>query len=177
MSSRRTRTLRSPSTCSVMLSRVSSRATEASPLRLAEGDVLGAVPEHPSAQLTQVLVAGDDRGEVIPRECTRLARERDVAVREQELGLADATGVEDQLAGTRVARGVLRPDAHVEVAHRDPPALARPAHVDDLRVERQHLAEGRDGLGRRVILEAGREGEAACVDLEHGPTLTTRGYP
>ena len=109
--------------------------------------LLRAFPEHAAPELAQVLVPLDDRREVVSRERARLARERDVAVGEQELGLADAARVEDQLAGARVARRVLGADSDVEVAHRDPAALARPAHVDDLRVERQHPPERCDGLG------------------------------
>ena len=45
-------------------------------LRLGERDVLGAVPEHPPAELAQVLVAGDDRREVVPRERAGLAPRR-----------------------------------------------------------------------------------------------------
>ena len=143
-------------------------------LRLAERDVLGAVPEHPPAELAQVLVPGDDRREVVPGERARLARERDVAVREQELRLAHAARVEDQLARARVAGRVLRPDADVELAHRDPPALARPADVDDLRLERQHPAKRRNGLGSRFGHEARREPKVAGGDLEHRPNLSQR---
>ena len=73
-----------------------SRARLASLYALAEDDLLRAFPEHPATELAQVLVPLDDRREVVPRERAGLARERDVAVREQELGLADAARVEDR---------------------------------------------------------------------------------
>src|SRR5262245_53845851 len=101
-------------------------------LRLAERDVLCPFPEHPAAELAQVLAPVDDRREVVPGKRSGFARERDVAVCQEELGLADAARIEDDLARARVARRVLRPDADVEVAHRDPAALSRPADVDDL---------------------------------------------
>ena len=104
---------------------------------------------------------------MVPRERAGLAREGDVAVRDEELRLADAAGEEDQLARARIARRVLRPDPDVELAHRDPAALAAPAHVDDLRLQRQHLSEGRDRRRRGLLLEARCEVEAAGRDLQH----------
>ena len=74
--------------------------------------------------------------------------------------LADAAREDDQLAGARVPRRVLRAEAEVEVAPRDPAGLAAPAHVDDPRVERQQPPEGRDGLRRRLLLEARDELES-----------------
>src|SRR5947209_6907563 len=105
---------------------------------LAEADLLRAVPQHAPPELAQVLVSFLDRGEMVARERPRLARERDVAVRKQQLGLADAAGEDDQLAGAGIASRVLGPDAEVEVAPRDPASLPAPAHVDDLRLQRQH---------------------------------------
>ena len=139
-----------------------TRAEEASnrPSALGEDDLLRALPEHAPAELAQLLVALDDRGEVVARERARLARERDVAVREQQLGLADAAGEDDQLARARVARRVLGAEPEVEVAPRDPAALAAPADVDDPRLERQQRAERRDRLRRGLLLEARDELEA-----------------
>src|SRR5580765_1341003 len=108
---------------------------------------------------------------MVSRKGARLACERDVAVREQELGLADAARVEDQLSWARVTRCVFCPDADIEVAHRDPPAFTRPTHVDDLRLEREHATERRDRLRCRVLLKTGAERELACSDLQHDVTL------
>src|SRR5262249_43764993 len=72
----------------------------------------------------------------------------------------------DDLAGTRVARRILRREPEIEVAHRNPAALAAPAHMDDLRVEREQTAERLHGL-RRVVLEARDELEPACGDSQH----------
>ena len=98
-----------------------------------------------------------------------------MAVREEQLGLADAARVEQQLAGRRVARRVLGADAELAVAPRDPVRLAAPAAVDDPVVERQDRAERRDGARRVRLLEAGAEGEAGGDDLERaGRTLPRR---
>src|SRR5438876_6541873 len=136
-------------------------------LALREDDLLGALPEEAPPERSQVLAALDDRREMVARERSRLAREADVPVREQELRLADAAGVEDDLARIRVARGVLRCDPEIEVAHRNPAALAAPAHVDDPRLERQQRPEGGDGLRRVRFLEARDEIEAAGRNCEH----------
>jgi hypothetical protein len=50
------------------------------------------LPEEAPPELAQVLVALDDRREVVACERARLAREADVPVCEQDLGLADAAG-------------------------------------------------------------------------------------
>ena len=57
---------------------------------LAERDRLRAFPERQPAELGKLLEALDDRGEVVARERAGLRAERAVAVREQQLGLADA---------------------------------------------------------------------------------------
>src|SRR6187200_852920 len=135
--------------------------------RLDEHNLLGTLPEERLAQIAQVLVSLDDRREVVARELARLRGEVDVAVCEQDLGLRDAARVEHDLAGVRVARGVLGPEPEVEVAERDPAGLARPADVDDFRLERQKAPEGCDGRRRVGLLEASRELVPASLDLEH----------
>src|SRR3954471_12358664 len=119
---------------------------------LGEDDLLRAFPQHALAEVSQVLLALDDRREVVPRKCARLARERDVAVSEQQLGLAHASRKDDQLARARIPRGVLRPEAEVEIAPGNPTALAAPTHVDDPRLEREQPAERGDRLRRVVLL-------------------------
>src|SRR5688500_4366885 len=85
----------------------------ASALRLVERDVLRALPEHEPAELAQLLAALDDRREVVAREGASLARKARSAVREEDLGLAHAARVEEQLTRRRVARSALGTDAHV----------------------------------------------------------------
>ena len=56
---------------------------------------------------------GDDRQEVVAGELPDLAGETDAAIGEQDLGLADATGVKEELTGRRVARRVLVAEAEL----------------------------------------------------------------
>src|ERR1700753_2752429 len=65
---------------------------------LFEDDVLGAVPEHPLAQGRQLLAAHGDGQEVVAGELADLAGEADAAVAEQDFALAQAAGIEDELA-------------------------------------------------------------------------------
>src|SRR6185503_10523418 len=113
------------------------------------------------------VIALDDGEEVVAGKLADDAGEHRPAVREQELGLADAAGVPEDLAGRRMTGRVLRvaADADVEVAERDPGGLAAPADMDDLAVERQQRLEGCDRLRRALLLELRSELELACGDL------------
>ena len=97
-----------------------------------------------------------------------------VAVREKQLRLAHAAGIEQQLARRGVGRRVLRADAQLSVTPRDPGRLAAPANVDHPLLERQDRPERGDRERRVGLLEAGAEGEAGGDDLEHGPDATAR---
>jgi hypothetical protein len=70
-------------------------------------DRLSALPQGQPAELGQLLGTLDDRQQVVAVELPGLAGETDRAVGEQDLGFADAAGVEKELAGRRVARRVL----------------------------------------------------------------------
>jgi hypothetical protein len=59
---------------------------------------------------------------------------------------------------------VLVGDAEIEIAERHPHALAAPADMDRLALERHRLAKRRDRLGRELLLETGVEGEVAGAD-------------
>src|SRR3954447_11480795 len=65
----------------------------------AERDLLRALPQERLAELREVLVALDDRREVVARELARLGREVDVAVGQEDLGLRHAARIEHDLAG------------------------------------------------------------------------------
>src|SRR5205823_3757305 len=52
----------------------------------------------------------------------------------------------------------------IEIAERHPDALAAPAHVDRLALERHRLAKRRNGLWRQLLLETGLEGEFTGAD-------------
>src|SRR5205807_6559477 len=101
--------------------------------RFGKADLLRALPEDLPAELAQVLVPVDDRREVVACELPRLAREVRVTIREQDLGLADAARVEDDLARVRIAGRVFWPEPEIELAEGDPAGLAAPADVDDPR--------------------------------------------
>ena len=150
---------------------LTSDASAVGRLALGERDRLRAFPERQPAELVQVLLSLDDGCEVVASERPRLAPERAGAVWEEQLGLADATRVEQQLARRRIRRCVLRPDAEVELAERDPVRLAAPAAMDDPRLERQELPERLDRRRGGVLLQAGHEAEAGGGDLDHGSTL------
>ena len=101
-----------------------------------------------------MIAAFDNGGEVVACELARLAREAGLAVREEDLRLADAARVDQELTWPGIARRVLEPDPEIEVAERDPGSLTRPARLDQLRVEREQPAEGGDRLRRSLLLEA-----------------------
>src|SRR5207247_6918207 len=132
-------------------------------LALFGADRLGALPEHQRAELAELLGASDDRGEVVARQHAGLACELGRPVREQDLRLADAAGIEEQLPRPRVRGRVLRADPDVELAERDPAGLPAPAGVDQLALQRQQPPEGRDRSRRRALLEPGLESRAANV--------------
>src|SRR3954451_16098292 len=133
-----------------------------------EHDVLGTFPQGLLTEGAQVLVALHDGEEVVAGELADDAREQAAAVRQEDLGLAEAAGVEEDLPRRRVARVVLEADADVELAERDPGRLAAPAHVDHLLLERQQLRERRARLRRALLLEARPERVWAGRDPEHG---------
>src|SRR5437879_929433 len=88
------------------------------------------------------------------------------AVGQQNLGFADAAGIQDDLAGRGIAGVVLVGDAEIEIAERHPDSLAAPAYMDGLALERHRLAKGRAGLGRQLFLKTGLEREVAGADNE-----------
>src|SRR5215510_9065982 len=101
---------------------------------------------------------------MVAGELAHLAREMHAAIGEQDLGLADAAGIKDDLARRRIARMVLVGDAEIEIAQRHPDTLAAPAHMDRLALERHRLAERGHRPRRQLLLEAGVEHELAGAD-------------
>src|SRR6266566_3419155 len=132
-----------------------------------EGDVLRALPQDLPAEHGELIVAFDDRGEVVAGELARPAGESRRAVRKQDLGFAEPTRVKKELAGRRVARVVLVADVEGEVAEGDPARFSAPACLDQLRREREHGAELRAAPGRTFALEPGRESQVADCDPDH----------
>src|SRR5690349_18441768 len=95
---------------------VSARLTSA---ERREADLLRPAPQHDLAEVLQPVVAVVDRREMVARELPHLAGEERGAVREKDLRLAEAAGVEEKLPGRGMARVVLVAEAEVELAERD----------------------------------------------------------
>src|SRR2546423_15644509 len=132
---------------------------------------VGALPQYDGTELAELFAALDDRRDVVPGQHACLARELRRAVREENLHLADAARVEQQLAWPWIRGRVLRTDPDVERAERDPAGFAAPARVDQLALQREQSSERGDGLGRRTVLEPRLESRAAGLDLEHSRNL------
>src|SRR5215208_3351087 len=150
-----------------------ARPRLASSLLRGEDHVQRALPEHGAPELAQLIAALGDREEVVARELSHLAGEQRAAVGEEDLRLAVAAGVEEDLARRGMARVVLEAEPRAHVAERDPGRLAAPAHVDDLLAEGQQGLEGLAGLRGVLALPAGLEGERAGGDRQvaHGLVL------
>src|SRR4029077_5839611 len=112
-----------------------------------------ALPEDERPELAQLLGPFDDRREVVSCQHAGFAREMSRAVGEEDLGLADAAGVEEQFAGVRVAGRVLGPDPDVQLTERNPAGLAAPTCVEHLALERQQPPKSCNRLRRRALLE------------------------
>src|SRR6185369_399626 len=115
---------------------------------LLEADLLRALPQHGLAERGQVLQPRGQGDEVVAGELAHLAGEVHAAIGKQYLRLADAAGIENDLARRGIAGVVLVGDAEIEIAERHPDPLAAPADMDRLALERHRLAKGGHGLRR-----------------------------
>jgi hypothetical protein len=132
---------------------------------------LGALPQREPAQIQQLVQSIDQRQEMVARQLAELAGETHATIREQDFGLAEAAGIENELAGRRVARGVLNRKIQRLVAERDPAPFAAPADMDDLLAVGQQGLEIGAGLRRQVRLQARTEAERACGDIQVGQLI------
>src|SRR5829696_1049072 len=141
-----------------------------------EEDILGPFPEGHLPEWPKVLLPLGHGQEVVAGELPRLALEARARVGEQDLGLRDAPGVEQDLPRGRVARRVLEAHPEVEVAQRDPTRLAAPADVDELLAVGQQLPESLAGFWRLLHLPSSPELERPGRDLQvaHLPVLLSR---
>src|SRR5713226_5232076 len=107
---------------------------------------------------------------MVASELADLAGEANAAIGDEDLGLADAARVDNDLAGRREARVVLVAEAKIKIAERDPARLAAPAHMDDALAIGQEAGELRAGLRCRYAFEARGEAERAGGDANrlHG---------
>src|SRR5688572_29788732 len=103
---------------------------------------------------------------MVAGEWSHLAGERRAAVGKEQLGLARATRMEQQIAPRRVAGRVLAGDREVQIAQGNPGRLAPPAGLD------QPMREWKEGpkrgarQGRRLLLESRRESKVADHDQD-----------
>ena len=95
-----------------------------------------------------------------------LARESHPAIGEQDLGLADAAGIEDEFARCGEACVVLVAEAEIEIAERDPAALAAPADMDDALLVGEERLELGAGLRRVRLLHDRFELERPGLDMQ-----------
>ena len=106
------------------------------------------------------------------------------AVGKENLSLADAAGIKDDLPGSRITGVIFVADLEIIVAERDPDPLAAPADMNDMALEGQTLEEGFAGLRGQFGFESGAENERAGSNFEigHGvgfrllELLSTLGY-
>src|SRR6266850_3544863 len=125
-----------------------------------ESDVLRAFPQDELSERRKLLRAVLDGREMVARELAHLAREHCRPVWEQDLGLAQSARVQQQLAGSGVAGGILVAEVQGELAERDPACLSTPACLDDSCLEGQHRGEPGAGFGGALGLEARLELQA-----------------
>src|ERR1051325_4566617 len=109
---------------------------------------------------------------MIAGELADLAGETDRAISEEDLSLADAAGVEEDLPRRREARRVLMAEPEIEPAERDPAGLTPPPDMDQPLAVRQQPLETGAGQRRRFPLEPRREGVRPRVDRDVGQATT-----
>src|SRR2546428_11657128 len=170
-----------PSRTMTSASRTPSASTTRPPRIARSGkldrEVLRAFPKHEAAELGETLVPFDHRREVVARELPDLARELRGAVREQDLHLADAARVHEDLAGRGIRSVVLEVDPEAILTHRPRRRLTAPPHVHELAPDRKPLADRGACLRREPFLEPRRELERAGGDAKHrhrGRTIRRR---
>ena len=113
-----------------------------------------AMPATLPAELAEAL---DDGEEMAAGELPHPAGKVCGTVGQQDLGLAVSAGVEEDLAGRRIAGGILEPHVEPEVSQRDPAGLAAPARVDELLPVREEPPELKTRLRCPFVFHEGGE--------------------
>src|SRR5262249_21486963 len=108
----------------------------------------------------------DDGQEVIASQLSDLAAESHAAIGQQDLGLANAAGMEEELTRDGVARRVLVAEAEVKSTEWDPACLSAPPHVDQALAVRQHALKSGASQRSRGALKASPEREQANGDAD-----------
>ena len=100
--------------------------------------------------------------EVIASKLPDLAGETDAAIGEQDLSLADAAGVEEELTRGGIARRALVAEAEVKPTEWDPACFAAPPHVDQALPVWQHALKS--GASQRGGVAFKASPERKCAD-------------
>src|ERR1051325_1977243 len=135
-----------------------------------ENDRLRPLPKGHFAPRPQLLQPLDHSEKMVAGERADLARKPRCAIGEQNLGLADPAGVEQDLSRRGVARRILVTDAEVEIAERDPAGLPAPAYMNDALAVGQHCLESLATARRRGALQPRDKGERSGrnAKVRHG---------
>src|SRR5262245_30298157 len=129
-----------------------------------DADFLRALPEYQPAERGEEIQAVGDGEKVVPFQLAVLAGEPRLAVREKNFGFADPGGIQQQLAGSWFAGGILGRDVELQVAQRHPGRFAAPPGLDQLVLEGKQGAEGGAGPWRLFLLEVCPEAKRAGPD-------------
>src|SRR5213594_4102564 len=166
---------RTPSSVTTRPPRIARSAVAV--LDLFDEEVLCALPEREAAELGKLLVALDHRREVIARELADLAREEARAIREEDLHLGDASGIDKHLSRRGMAGVILVSHAETPLAHRDPGGLAAPTDMHELAAHGEHPTHRIHRLRRVGLFPARLECVGPSGDAEHlhrGRTIPAR---
>src|SRR5438876_760248 len=136
-------------------------------VRCVEDDLLSALVEDAPSQLGQQGASLLDSREVIAGQGSGLAAEGGRAIGKEHFGLADAAGIEQQLAGGGITGVILVAEAGLQVAERNPRGFAAPARLHQLGPQGQQQPESGTGLRGRVAFPARCEAQRANSDLKH----------
>src|ERR1700730_5737442 len=162
------------------------RATHASPLRrfcmagpqtlsnTRENNLLRTMPEDMLAQRAQLLAPFRDGEKMIARKLTDLAGKANAAVGNENLGLAQPAGVQEDLAGSRIAGLIFIRQAKIEGAERNPAGFPAPSHVDDALAIGQQRFELGACLRGGLRLPPRDEGKGTGLDADEGQAVSPR---
>src|SRR6267142_2485045 len=127
---------------------------------------LSALPQGQAAELRQVLDSFDDGQEVIASELPDPAGETGTAIGEQDLSLADAAGMEEELTRGGVARRALVAEAEAKPTKWDPACFAAPPHVDQALPVWEHALKSGASQRGGVAFKASPERKRADGDKD-----------
>src|SRR5579859_3943623 len=138
-------------------------------LDFVDGQVLGAVPPDVLAKVAPLRAGIHNRGEVIAGELTVFAGKIGQAVGEQNLHLADVSGVEQQLTVVGARQRVFSREVHAAVAKGHPERLAAPTRLENSTAKRQHRLNRCASLGCLLQLEASKKLSCPNRQAQHHP--------